>query len=216
MSNGGMTDSWWICMSLEGSGCGLINVLYRNCMKIWWTPRKKLSRWSGRDSKWTSPEHESKALILMVLSFRTGWQLLIGDKQLGMGMDRAEAQKKKKKKKERKKEEKRRRVFGMLLERNFIGCDDSVGNKPERLKVKLPLPTRWWQTAGGAEIQRHLFVTLALDWGKCSISHPCRLPPGKDPGSHWIRGCVGPRTSLYSLEKRKSLVSTGIRNPDNP
>jgi hypothetical protein len=35
-------------------------------------------------------------------------------------------------------------------------------------------------------------------------------------GTHWIGGCVGPRTGLDVLEKRKPLARTGIRTPDRP
>jgi hypothetical protein len=34
---------------------------------------------------------------------------------------------------------------------------------------------------------------------------PAALPSGKqDPGTHWTRGCVGPRTGLDAMEKGKT------------
>ena len=36
------------------------------------------------------------------------------------------------------------------------------------------------------------------------------LPPRKNPGTHWIGGCVGPRVGLDVVEKKKCLTPTGI------
>jgi len=41
-------------------------------------------------------------------------------------------------------------------------------------------------------------------------------PRTKNPWAHWIGGWVGTRTCVVVLGKRKSLVSTRIRNPDGP
>jgi hypothetical protein len=35
---------------------------------------------------------------------------------------------------------------------------------------------------------------------------PVVLPPGKDPGTHWIRGWVGPRAGLDAVAKRKIIL----------
>jgi hypothetical protein len=40
---------------------------------------------------------------------------------------------------------------------------------------------------------------------------PVALPPGKNQGTHWIGGWVGPRAGV-----KKFLASTGIRNPNLP
>jgi hypothetical protein len=45
------------------------------------------------------------------------------------------------------------------------------------------------------------FLTLALDGGKWSASHPGRFTPGEiAAGSHWIGGWVGPRAGLDAVE----------------
>ena len=36
------------------------------------------------------------------------------------------------------------------------------------------------------------------------------------PGTNWIGGWIGPGTRLDILETEKSLVPSGIRNPDHP
>jgi hypothetical protein len=36
--------------------------------------------------------------------------------------------------------------------------------------------------------------------GEWSSSRPGQFSPGKNPGTHWIRGCVGPRACLDGLE----------------
>jgi len=39
----------------------------------------------------------------------------------------------------------------------------------------------------------HLSLTSALGVGGWTASRPGRFTPGKDPGTHFIRGWVGPR-----------------------
>jgi hypothetical protein len=47
--------------------------------------------------------------------------------------------------------------------------------------------------------------------GEWSASSPCRFTPGeKDPGTHWIRGWMGPRTGLDDMEKWKLLTLPGL------
>jgi hypothetical protein len=52
-------------------------------------------------------------------------------------------------------------------------------------------------------------LTLALDGGEWSASHPGRFIPwgGRTPRTHWIGGWVGPRAGLDAVAKRK------IRDP---
>jgi hypothetical protein len=55
------------------------------------------------------------------------------------------------------------------------------------------------------------FLTLALDGGKLVSFMP--LSPyswGKSPGTHWIRGWMGPRTGLDTMEKRIILPLLGV------
>jgi hypothetical protein len=37
---------------------------------------------------------------------------------------------------------------------------------------------------------------------------PAALPQGKEPGTHWIGGCVGPRASLDTVVKGKIMNNT--------
>jgi hypothetical protein len=41
-------------------------------------------------------------------------------------------------------------------------------------------------------------------------------PRGKDPGTHWIGGCVGPRTGLDAEARRKILCPCRGSNPGRP
>jgi hypothetical protein len=64
---------------------------------------------------------------------------------------------------------------------------------------------------GGMDVQIHIFLTSALAGGEWSASRPGRFTPrGKAPGTHWIRGWVGPRAGLDDLEKRKYLTPPGL------
>jgi hypothetical protein len=42
------------------------------------------------------------------------------------------------------------------------------------------------------------------------------LPPGKDPGTHWIGGWVGPRAVLDPVVKRKIPNPSRESNPRTP
>jgi hypothetical protein len=68
-----------------------------------------------------------------------------------------------------------------------------------KVKVKLSLLASRheyvWESGGIAPP----FLTSALDGGEQSASCPDRE---RAPGTHWIRGRVGPRASLDTLEKR--------------
>jgi hypothetical protein len=65
---------------------------------------------------------------------------------------------------------------------------------------------------GGVHVQIHVLLTSALVGGEWSASRPgCFTPWGRDPGTHWKGGWVGPRTSLDAVEK--ILDPTGTRTP---
>jgi hypothetical protein len=49
------------------------------------------------------------------------------------------------------------------------------------------------------------FLTSGLDGIDCSSLFPGRFSQGTAPGSHWIRGWVGPTFDLDAMEKRKIL-----------
>jgi hypothetical protein len=50
---------------------------------------------------------------------------------------------------------------------------------------------------GGVDVQLHTFLFSALDGGESLDSRPGRFTVGVGaPGTHWIRGWVGPRASL--------------------
>jgi len=47
------------------------------------------------------------------------------------------------------------------------------------------------------DVQLHTFLTLALDGGEWSVSHPSHFTPGeRAPDTHWIGAWIGPRSSL--------------------
>jgi hypothetical protein len=53
------------------------------------------------------------------------------------------------------------------------------------------------QTYGGMEVKLHTFLTPTVDRGKLLASRPGRLSPrGKNPGTQWIGGWVGPIDGL--------------------
>jgi hypothetical protein len=54
--------------------------------------------------------------------------------------------------------------------------------------------------------------TLALVGGKWSASRPSRSTSGeRAPGTHWIGGWVGRRTSLDDVEMTKFLTLSGLK-----
>jgi hypothetical protein len=55
------------------------------------------------------------------------------------------------------------------------------------------------------------FFALGLDGGEWSASRPGRFTSGEIASrTHWIGGWMGYRAGLNVIEKRKSLVPTGI------
>jgi hypothetical protein len=60
------------------------------------------------------------------------------------------------------------------------------------------------KACGGVEVQLLSLLTLALDGGVWKTANTTAFLPGKEhPLYSWIGGCVGPRTGLGVLEKRK-------------
>jgi hypothetical protein len=58
---------------------------------------------------------------------------------------------------------------------------------------------------GGADIQIHVFLTLALAESEWSASRHGRfIHGGKSPSTNWIGGWVGPRASLDNMRRENS------------
>ena len=74
-------------------------------------------------------------------------------------------------------------------------------NEEERI-TNFSLSTPWGRT-GGAEVQLHSFWTSALHGGDWWAYATMALSPGKNPGTHWKGGWIGPRADRAVLEKRK-------------
>jgi hypothetical protein len=54
---------------------------------------------------------------------------------------------------------------------------------------------------GGKEFWLHAYLTLALDGGNLSASHPSRFTlRERATGTHWTGDWVDPRTSLDAVE----------------
>jgi hypothetical protein len=67
------------------------------------------------------------------------------------------------------------------------------------------------KTCEGDEVWIHVFLTSAQVGGKWPASRPGRLTPGeRTPGTHWIEGWVGPRSSLDDVEKKIFLTLPGL------
>ncbi|KDR20851.1 hypothetical protein L798_04655 [Zootermopsis nevadensis] len=70
---------------------------------------------------------------------------------------------------------------------------------------------------GGSGGIAYSVLTSAPDGGKWSASYPGRaLPPGKEPGTHWIGGWVGPRAGLDAEAGGKILCPRRGSNPSRP
>ena len=67
---------------------------------------------------------------------------------------------------------------------------------------------------GGVDVWIHIFLTSALAGGEWSASRPCRFThEERDPGTHWIGGCVDPRARLDHLEKIVDPIVTRTPTP---
>jgi hypothetical protein len=84
-----------------------------------------------------------------------------------------------------------------------------VSGKLIKRKIKLSLcliKHSAMKMYGGSEGTAPAYLTSALDGGEWSASHSCCFTPRENvPGTHWVGGWVGPRTSLDAVEKRKIL-----------
>jgi len=65
---------------------------------------------------------------------------------------------------------------------------------------------------GGAEKERHTFLTTAFDGGEWSASRPDHYNPGeRTSGGHWIGGWVGPTAGLDIMAIIPSVPLPGIK-----
>jgi hypothetical protein len=71
---------------------------------------------------------------------------------------------------------------------------------------------------GERRYSSYSYLTSALDGGKWSASRPGRAltPTERTPGTHWIGGWVGLRTSLDAGARRKILCPRRGSNLDHP
>jgi len=53
------------------------------------------------------------------------------------------------------------------------------------------------------DVWLHAFLTLIVDGGEWSASHPGHPNLRKDPGNHWKNGCIGLRAGLDTVVKTK-------------
>jgi hypothetical protein len=77
-----------------------------------------------------------------------------------------------------------------------------------KVKVKLFLGLikhSAMKTYWGVEVKRHEFLTSALKGDEWSALHPGRLIAWEiAPGTHEIRGWMGPRAGLDAMDERKN------------
>jgi hypothetical protein len=67
------------------------------------------------------------------------------------------------------------------------------------------------KTYGGVDVEIQIFLTSALAGGEWSALRPGRFTPTREkPGTHWIWGCVDPRSGLDDVGKRKFLTLPGL------
>jgi hypothetical protein len=89
-----------------------------------------------------------------------------------------------------------------------------------KVKVKLSLCLTMhheMKTYWGVEVYLHAFLTSALDGGEWSASRPGRFTPKeRAPGTHRIRGWVGPRAVPDAVVKRKISSLHRESNPRTP
>jgi hypothetical protein len=58
---------------------------------------------------------------------------------------------------------------------------------------------------GGVDVYIHIPLISVLVGGEWSASYPCHFTPGERAPSTLCTGCVGPKTSLDDVRKKKSL-----------
>jgi hypothetical protein len=73
-----------------------------------------------------------------------------------------------------------------------------------------------WRRIGEMEVQLHALLTSALVEGEWSAWHPGQfIPRERAPGTHWIGGWVGSRTSLGHWWNKKYSVPTRTGTHDH-
>jgi hypothetical protein len=69
------------------------------------------------------------------------------------------------------------------------------------------------KTYGGREILIHVFITLELNGGKWSASHPGHLTPEEtESGTHWIGDWVDPRADMDAVKSNNLLLLLGNKS----
>jgi hypothetical protein len=97
----------------------------------------------------------------------------------------------------------------------------STHERWENLKVKLSLCFNWAPRHRGVlEEWRYSSthsLTSALDGGEWSATRPGRFTPReRAPGTHWVRGRVGPKAVLDAVVKKKIPSPRRESNPTIP
>jgi len=89
--------------------------------------------------------------------------------------------------------------------RPTINVFGSTYNTKVKVKVKVNLslspPCRHRE---GLEVNLHLFLISALDWGEWSASCPAAWILEMNPCTNWIGGWLGPRARLSGFEEQIS------------
>jgi hypothetical protein len=104
----------------------------------------------------------------------------------------------------------------------FIKLAITINSNTIKVKVKLSLCFINWVPCHEDVLGqwRYSFthsLTLALDGGEWSASHPGHFTPReRAPGTHWIGGWVGPRAVLDPVVKRKIPSPSQELNPRTP
>jgi hypothetical protein len=93
-----------------------------------------------------------------------------------------------------------------------------ICNNRGKVKLSVCLTKHYAIKAyGGLGVYIHVFLTSALVGREWSASLPLRFTPRQEaPGTHWIRGWMGPRTGFDVTEKRKNILLSGFEPPSIP
>jgi hypothetical protein len=99
-----------------------------------------------------------------------------------------------------------------------LALTDKVKDKGKGKVIAVhSLSTTPWRRSGKWRYSSTHSLTSALDGGEWSASHPDSFTlRERAPGTHWKRGCVGPRAGLDAVVKRKIPSSWRDSNPRSP